>query len=121
MAWHKQDLLRNIERIAVGMAITRPDGTVESANRYLCEMLEVRIDELLDLPFPCFETGMAADAQHGLRRQRDTDNPGWHESARVRTGRGKNLDVLHATHPLHDDAGAAAQFVHLLQYLHDER
>ncbi|OGA53199.1 MAG: hypothetical protein A3G24_25615 [Betaproteobacteria bacterium RIFCSPLOWO2_12_FULL_62_13] len=82
------------------MAITRPDGAIEYANRYLRGMLGVRSGEPIELPFARCETGC--------------------DRVRIRGGSGEALDVLYAVCPLHDDTGVAAGFVHLLQYLGDE-
>lgn len=120
MAWHKKELLRNIERIAVGMAITRLDGTLECANAYLCKMLGVSRRDLVGLPFSLYAPGAGPAGQDESRQP-----PGASESMcrelRVRDTSGMMLDVLYAVYPLHDDAGVATHFVHLLQYLGDER
>ena len=120
MAWHKQDLLRNIERIAIGMAITRLDGTFEYANRYLRRMLGVRGGEPVELPSACFETGMGPDGQDAFRRQAGNSEAGCDEVC-IRSSSGKVLDVLYAVYPLHDAAGVVTGFAHLLQYLGDEQ
>lgn len=116
MDWHKQDLLRNIERIAVGMAITRPDGTVEYANRYLYKMLGVRIGEPIALSFARFESGGASSGQGESGQRLDDIEPGW-DTVRIYGSGGKMLDVLHAVYPLRDDAAVVTRFVHLVQDL----
>ena len=120
MVWHKQELLRYIERIAVGMAITRPDGTVEYANRYLCKMLGVRSDEPVELPFSLFEPGAGPSGQDESRRQPGTGETKCRE-LRIHSSGGKMLDVLHAAYPLCDDAGVVTHDVHFLQYLGDKQ
>ena len=118
MNLRKQDLLRMIERIAVGVAITRPDGTLEHANRYLYEVLEVHSVEPVELLFDCFEGGVGMSGQ-------DRQRPGAFESgyrvARVRNSSGKTLDILYAVYPLYDEIGVATHFAHFLHYLGDER
>jgi diguanylate cyclase (GGDEF)-like protein len=113
MAWHKQDLLGNIERLAVGMAITRPDGTVEYANRYLYKMLGVRSGERIALPFARSETGGGLNGQGELWL--DADESGC-DMVRMHNSAGVVLDALHAVYPLCDDAGVVTHFVHVLQY-----
>lgn len=117
MILRKQDLLKMIERLAVGVAITRPDGTLEHANRYLHEVLGVHSGEPIGLLFDCFEGGTAL---RGL----DSQPPGAFESGyrvtRVRNSGGKTLDVLYAVYPLYDEAGVATHFAHILQYLGEE-
>lgn len=119
MAWRKQDLLRNIERIAVGMATTRLDGTLECANAYLCKMLGVSRSDLVGLPFSLYAPGAGPTGQDESRQP-----PGASETRcrelRVRDKGGMMLDVLYAVYPLHDDAGVVTHHVHLLQHLDDE-
>jgi len=107
-----------IERIAVGVAITRPDGTLEHANRYLYEVLEVHSVELVELLFDCFEGGVGKSGQ-------DNQWLGAFESGyrvtRVRNSSGKTLDILYAAYPLYDETGVATHYAHFLHYLGDER
>lgn len=102
------------------MAITRPDGTVKYANRYLCGMLGVRSGEPIELPFGRCETGMGLSGQDALRRRSGNSEAGCDE-VRIRSSSGKVLDVLYAVYPLHDDAGVVTDFVHFFQYLGDEQ
>jgi len=118
MILRKQDLLRMIERIAVGVAITRPDGTLEHANRYLYEVLEVHSAELVDLPFDCFDDRIGLS---GNREPRLGEFESGCRVTRVRNSRGKPLDILHAVYPLYDETGVATHCAHILQYLGDER
>jgi diguanylate cyclase (GGDEF)-like protein len=118
MILRKQDFLRMIERLAVGVAITRADGTLEHANRYLYEVLEVRGGASVGLPFDCFEGGTASGGLDG--RPSGVLEPGY-RAMHVRNSRGMTLDVLHAVYPLYDEAGVATHFAHVLQYLGDER
>jgi len=118
MILRKQDLLKMIERIAVGVAITRPDGTLDHANRYLYEVLEVHNGEPVELLFDRFEGGAALG---GLDRQPPGAFEAGYRATRVRNSRGKTLDVLYAVYPLYDEAGVATHFAHVLQYLGDER
>jgi diguanylate cyclase (GGDEF)-like protein len=120
MIWHKRDLLRNIERIAVGMAITRPDGTVEYANRYLREMLGIRRGEPVDLPLARFETTMGLGGHDEFRQRPDSSEKGCDE-VRIQSRGGEMLDFLYAVHPLRDEAGGITHYVHLLQHLGDLR
>ena len=120
MAWHKQDLLRNIERIAVGMAITRPNGTVEYANAYLSKMLGVRSGEPVELPLSLFEPRAGPSGQDESRRQPGTGKTKCRE-VRIHGSSGNMLDVLYAVYPLCDDAGVVTHYVHFLQHLGDER
>jgi len=107
-----------IERVAVGVAITRPDGTLEHANRYLYEVLEMHSGEPVEQLFDCVECGTGTSEKDGQR-------PGAAEfgyrMASVRNSRGKMLDILYAVYPLYDEAGVATHFAHVLQYLGDER
>lgn len=113
MAWHKQDLLRNIERIAVGMAIARLDGTLEYANAYLCRMLGVRSGEPVELPFNLLEFRVGPGGQDaGEAKCREL---------RIHSSSGNMLDVLYAVYPLCDDAGVVTHYVHFFQHLGDER
>lgn len=118
MILRKQDLLRMIERITVGVAITRRDGTLEHANRYLYEVLEVHSEELVGLPFDCFEDriGLSGNGDPRLGEIESRCHV-----TRVRNSRGKPLDILHAVYPLYDEAGVATHCAHILQYLGDER
>lgn len=118
MNLRKQDLLRMIERIAVGVAITRPDGTLEHANRYLYEVLEVHSVEPVELLFDCFEGGAGMSGQD---RQRLGAFESGYRVARVRNSSGKTLDILYAVYPLYDEIGVATHFAHFLHYLGDER
>jgi diguanylate cyclase (GGDEF)-like protein len=118
MAWHKQDLLRNIERIAVGMAITRPDGTVEYANRYLYKMLGVRSGEPIALPFARSEAG-GLSGKGELWQGLDDPESGC-DTVRMHSSAGMMLDALHAVYPLRDDADVVTHFVHFLQYPGDQ-
>jgi len=115
MAWHKQDFLGNMERIAAGVAITRPDGTVEYANRYLYKMLGVRSGEPIVLPFARYEAERASSGQ---------DEPGQgpddRDTVHMPGSAGMMLDALHAVYPLRDDAGGITHYVHFLQYGGDE-
>jgi diguanylate cyclase (GGDEF)-like protein len=119
MAWHKQDLLGNIECIAVGMAITRLDGTVEYANRYLYKMLGVRSGERIALPFAGSETASSSSGQ-GEPWQGQDDAESKYGMVRMRSSAGMMLDVLHAVYPLRDNAGVVTSFVHFLQYRGDQ-
>lgn len=119
MAWHKQDLLRNIERIAVGMAIVRLDGTLEYANTYLCKMLEVRSGEPVELPFSLFEPRAGPSGQDESQQQPDTGETKRRE-LRIHSSSGKVLDIMCAVYPLCDDAGVVTHYVHFLQHLGDE-
>lgn len=118
MNLRKQDLLRMIERIAVGVAITRPDGTLEHANRYLYEVLEMHSGEPVQQIFDCFECGTGIS---GKDRQRPGAFESGYRVASVRNSRGKTLDILYAVYPLYDEAGVSTHFAHVLQYLGDER
>jgi diguanylate cyclase (GGDEF)-like protein len=104
-----------MERIAAGVAITRPDGTVEYANRYLYKMLGVRSGEPIVLPFARYEAERASSGQ---------DEPGQGPDDRDTVHRpgsaGMMLDALHAVYPLRDDAGGITHYVHFLQYGGDE-
>ena len=100
MDWRKKDLLRDIERIALGIAITRPDGTIRYANRRLCEMLGIGVSEPVDLPLARFITVMKIGADEEMRAQRRG---------------GEMLDFLYAVYPLCDDDGAITHHAHLLQ------
>jgi len=120
MAWHKQDLLRNIERIAVGMAITRLDGTVEYANRYLREMLGVRSGDPIEVLFAHLETRTEYGGRDDLRRRLGASETGC-EEVRIRSSSGKVVDTLYAVYPLHDDDGVVMHYVHLLQSLRDDQ
>lgn len=119
MTWHKQDLLRNIERIAVGLAIARLDGTLECANAYLCKMLGVSRSDLVGLPFSLSEPQAGPSGQDQSQRQPGTGETKCRE-LHVRTSSGMMLDVLYAVYPLLDDAGVVTHHVHLLQHLDDE-
>jgi diguanylate cyclase (GGDEF)-like protein len=107
MAWHKDDLLRNIERIAAGIAIVRLDGTLEYANAYLSTMLGARSGEPVDLPIGLFAS-RAGTGETQFRHLRI------HSS-------GKTLDTLCAVFPLYDDAGVVTHHVYFLQHLGDEQ
>lgn len=120
MAWHKQDLLRNIERIAVGMAIVRLDGTLEYANTYLCKMLEVRSGEPVELPFGLFEPRAGPSGQDQSQQQPDAGETKRRE-LRIHSSSGKVLDIMCAVYPLCDDAGVVTHYVHFLQHLGDEQ
>lgn len=117
MILRRQDFLRMIERLAVGVAITRPDGTLEHANRYLHEVLGVHSGEPIGLLFDCFEGGTALG---GLDRKPPGAFQPAYRAARVRNSGGKTLDILYAVYPLYDDAGVATHFAHILQCLSDE-
>jgi diguanylate cyclase (GGDEF)-like protein len=119
MAWYKQDLLTNLDRIAMGIAIVRLDGTLEHANAYLREMLGVRGGDLFDPSFSFLEAPAQPDGQDESR-QRGVDSTG-RRDLRVHTSNGKMLDVLHAVYPLCDDAGVVTHHVHLLQHSGDEQ
>ncbi len=116
MIWHKHDLLRNIERIAVGMAITRRDGTIEYANRYLYRMLGLSESAALPMIHP--ETWQRLTGR-GEPQPDETEAAG--ETMRLYDSGGRVLDVLHAVYPLRDEALAVTHFVHLLQYRSDEQ
>jgi len=120
MAWHKQDLLRNIERIAVGMAITRPNGTVEYANAYLSRMLGVRSGEPVELPLSLFEPRAGPSGHDEPRRQPCSGETKCRER-HIHSSSGNMLDVLYAVYPLCDDAGVVTHYVHFLQHLGGER
>ena len=108
-----------IDRITVGVAITRPDGTIEHANRYLRELLDVHDVSPVDLPLECFEEKPATACSAG---RRTPGAPGLDcRTMRVRSRKGKTLEFLHAPYPLYDDAGVATHFVHVLQVLGDEQ
>lgn len=108
MVWHKQDLLRNIERIATGIAVTRLDGTIEHANAYLHRMLGVCNGEPIELPRGLSEAAAGGGAS-GCRELRIHDRDG------------RALDVLYAVHALCDDAGVITHRVHFFQYLDDRQ
>lgn len=118
MILRKQDLLRMIERIAVGVAITRPDGTLEHANRYLYEVLEMHSGEPVEQLFDYFECGTSTSGND--RRLLDAFESGY-RVASVRNSRGKTLDILYAVYPLYDEAGVATHFAHVLQMLEQPR
>lgn len=118
MILRKQDLLRMIERIAVGVAITRPDGTLEHANRYLREVLQLHTGSPAELPVECLEGRPAT----GKGRRQPLGAPELDcRTIRVRSREGKTLELLHSVYPLYDDTGAATHFAHVVQYLGDER
>lgn len=119
MAWYKQDLLTNLDRIAMGIAIVRLDGTLEHANAYLREMLGVRGGEQFDPSFSFLEAPARPDGQDESR-QRGVDSTG-RRDLRVHTSNGKMLDVLHAVYPLCDDAGVVTHHAHLLQHSGEEQ
>ncbi|MBI4193695.1 MAG: sensor domain-containing diguanylate cyclase [Betaproteobacteria bacterium] len=98
------------------MAITRPDGTVEYANRHLREMLGIRSDEPVDLPLARFETAMGFGGPDEFRQRPGLSEKGCDE-VRILSRSGEPLDVLYAVCPLHDDAGGVTHYVHLLQHL----
>jgi diguanylate cyclase (GGDEF)-like protein len=114
MVWHKQDLLRNIERIATGIAVTRLDGTLEYANTYLRRMFGARGSEPLELPFGLFENlaGSGGEAGSGTTGCRELS---------IHDRDGKAFNVLYAAHPLCDDAGVITHYVHFFQYLDDRQ
>jgi diguanylate cyclase (GGDEF)-like protein len=115
MSWHEHELLQNIERIAVGMAITRQDGAIEYANRYLYRMLGLHGGEPAALPIIRPEILQRLIGQ--VEPQLDQTEGGG-DTLRICSD-GKVLDVLHAVYPLHDEALAITRFVHLLQYRSD--
>lgn len=109
MLLRKQDFLRMIEHLQVGVAITRADGSFEHSNRYLHEVLGVYGSEPISPLFDRVEVGAApGEPESGLR------------AARIRNSGGKTLDVLYSIYPLHDEAGVATHFAHVLQSLGNE-
>ena len=114
MSWHRHDLLRNIECIAIGMAITRRDGTIEYANRYLYRMLGLSESAALPMIHP--ETWL-----HLIERSepQPDETKARGETIRIYGEDGRMLDVLHAVYPLSDEAHT--HFIHLQQYRSDEQ
>lgn len=120
MGWGDKDLIRNIDRIAVGIAVTRPDGTVQYANRHLREMLGVGADTPVDLSLARLKTAMGLGAEAENRQRPDVSEERGGEAC-IESGRGESLDILYAVYPLRDHAGAITHHAHLLQHPRDVR
>lgn len=108
-----------IDRLAAGVAVARPDGSIVHANRYLCEALDQHDVSLVDLPLECHEgrSAPAGSAEWPARGASKWDL----RTLRVRSRKGKAIEFLHAAYPLHDNSGAATHFIHLLQVLGGEK
>jgi len=119
MEWREEDLLRDIERIAVGIAITRLDGTVRYANRCLREMLGVSADEPVERPLARYTTATGLDREDEPGQRPDIGAKACGEAS-ARSG-GEMLDFLYAVYPLFDDAGAKTGHAHLFQRPRDIR
>jgi diguanylate cyclase (GGDEF)-like protein/PAS domain S-box-containing protein len=104
MSWRERDLSKIIEQVPIGVAVTRPDGTIEYANPFLCRLLGAASGALAgkrlsQFARPALSPASAQDEYRELR---------------VSGSRG-TLDVLESVYPLHDASGAVTHRVHLWQ------
>lgn len=113
MSWRKRDLSKIIEQIPVGVAITLPDGTLEYANPYFCKLIGARSSELVGTPLVRWLPANAS-ADRETEQSASTGHT-WRGETRIRLSGGELLDVLEAVYPLHDETGAVAHLIHLVQ------
>lgn len=113
MSWREHGFSKVIEEVPLGVAITRPDGTLEYANAYLRKLIGVRGEELVGAPLSRFARPVVV-GPHG--EPRDFSGAAQNPRREVRIcGSEETLDVLESVYPMHDTAGAVTHFMHLLQ------
>jgi diguanylate cyclase (GGDEF)-like protein/PAS domain S-box-containing protein len=116
VTWQSHDLLRIVEQIPVGVAVTEPSGAIEYANPHLCRALRLDPERLSGVNLSELRTsdnGLLSDHI----RLRLLAGGSWQEEAQFRTGGGDALHVLESAYPLRNAEGRVTHFVHLLQDL----
>lgn len=113
-------LLAAIDRIPIGIALTRPDGILEYVNPRLSAMTGHSSHEVLGLGIDairCADDGARLDQIRPLLLARDQ----WEGEARYRDRAGGFLPVLESICPVREPGGSVAGFVHFVQDMTSQR
>jgi diguanylate cyclase (GGDEF)-like protein len=110
MVWRKLSLAEVVEKIPIGVAVTRPDGRIEYANPHLHALLKEPGEGLLGRCLAAFRQGDEP-------RLAPLDGGEWRGESRLRIAAGGVVHVLEVVHPVHDESGAIACRIHFLRDL----
>jgi len=113
MVWRKLGLAEVVEKIPLGVAVTRPDGRIEYANPHLHALLKESGEGLLGRCLATFRQGEPSPTP--------IDGEEWRGEACLRIATGGAIHVLEAVHPVHDESGAIACRIHFLQDLSEQK
>ena len=109
MVWRKLGLAEVVEKIPIGVAVTRPDGRIEYANPYLHALLKEPGEGLLGCRLATFRQSESGPVP--------IDGEECWGEACLRIATGGVVHVLEAVHAVHDESGAIACRIHFLQDL----
>jgi diguanylate cyclase (GGDEF)-like protein len=109
MVWRKLGLAEIVEKIPIGVAVTRLDGRIEYANPYLHALLKESGEGLLGCRLATFR-----QSEPGLA---PIDGEEWRGEACLRVATGGAVHVLETVHAVHDESGGIACRIHFLQDL----
>jgi len=109
MVWRKLSLAEVVEKIPIGVVVTRRDGRIEYANPYLHALLEEPGKGLIGRRLATLRQTEASAPP--------IDGEEWRGESCLRIAAGSAIHVLEAVHPVHDESGAIACRIHFLQDL----
>lgn len=109
MAWRKLSVARIIERIPIGVAVTRPDGRIEHANPHLQALLEEPVDRLVGRPLTSFRLSGIDPVP--------LDGEAWQGESHLRNAARGDIHVFEAIYPMRHKRGALAYLIHFFQDL----
>ena len=113
MVWRKLGLAEVVEKIPIGVAVTRPDGCIEYANPHLHALLKEPAEGLLGRCLAAFRQGEPSPPP--------IDGEEWRGESCLRIAAGGAVHVLETVHPVHDESGAIACRIHFLQDLSEHK
>lgn len=109
MDWRKLGLAEVVEKIPIGVAVTRPDGRIEYANPYLHALLKEPGEGLLGCRLATFRQSEPSPPP--------IDGEEWWGEACLRIATGGAVHVLEAVHAVHDESGTIVCRIHFVQDL----
>ena len=113
MVWRKLGLAEVVEKIPLGVAVTRPDGRIEYANPHLHALLNEPAEGLLGRCLATFRQVEPGPTP--------IDGEKWRGESCLRIAAGGAVHVLETVHPVHDESGAIACRIHFLQDLSEHK
>lgn len=112
---HVEAIAAALERIAMGIAVTRSSGRLDYVNAWLSRLLGLTAAELVGLDLAQFRSGETMRLRMDVRRAVLVGDT-WQGEIELAAAHGLTHCLIESVFPLHDDAGRVAAVIH---FFHD--
>ena len=112
---HVEAIAAALERIAMGIAVTRSSGRLDYVNAWLSRLLGLTAAELVGLDLAQFRSGETMRLRMDIRRAVLVGDT-WQGEIELAVAQGLTHPLIESVFPLHDDAGRVAAVIH---FFHD--